>query len=54
MTTEEIKRLVIERRERCGMGLCGSYNAISRWLFREYAVIATESWIEQVMKEART
>lgn len=54
MTTEEIKRLIIIRRRDCGIGLCGSYAAIARWLYREHGVIATEAWICEVVKQEGT
>lgn len=52
MEQYEIRRLVINRRRECGIGLCGSYEAIARWLFREHNVVATTSWIAQVVKES--
>jgi hypothetical protein len=51
MENHEIRRLIIERRRECGIGLCGSYEAIVRWLFREHNIIATTSWVCHVIQE---
>ena len=51
LETYEIKRLIIERRKECGMGLCGSHMAIVRWLMREHGILTTAPWVESVLKE---
>jgi hypothetical protein len=52
MTTLEINRLIVDRKRECGMGLCGSCEAIARWLFREHNVVTSTSWIAHVIKES--
>jgi hypothetical protein len=49
MTTHEIKVLVRDRRRECGIGLCGSCEAIARWLFREHNIVTSTSWIAHVL-----
>jgi len=53
MESYQIRRLVIDRHRECGMGLCGSCEAIARWLFREHNVVASDSWIADVISEER-
>ena len=52
MTTLEIKRLIVDRRKASGIGLRGGCEVIARWLFREHNVIASTSWIADVIKES--
>lgn len=49
---DRIKSLVVARRKECGMGLCGSYEAIARWLFEEHGIIATTEWIADAIRAA--
>ncbi len=46
----EIRKLVVDRRRECGIGLCGGYDAIVRWLMREHHILTSASWVESVVK----
>ena len=52
LTAVDIRHLILERRTLCGVGLCGRYSAIVRWLHREHGVITTESMAEHFIKQA--
>jgi len=45
--------MVIEKRKQSGIGLGGRYESIARWLFKDHKVIASVSWIEFVIREAK-
>lgn len=47
---KDARALVIARRRECGIGLCGSCEAIARWLFREHGIVASTSWIADVLR----
>lgn len=48
---DEVRRLVIDRRRECGIGLCGRYEAIANWLFKNHNVVASTEWIAGVINE---
>lgn len=45
--------LIIARHKECGIGLCGSFEAIARWLFREHNIITSDTFVAQVIREYR-
>lgn len=49
--SQRIKTLVLDRHRECGIGLCGRYEAIARWLFKQHNVIATTDWIAKVIRK---
>ena len=49
MTQQEIKLLIINRRKECGLGLCGRYEAIANWLFKNYNVVTSTDYIAYVI-----
>lgn len=51
MDQSEIKRLILQRRAECGLGLCGGCEPIARWLFKNYNVVTSPSYVAQVIKE---
>lgn len=53
LETWQIKELIRARRRECGIGLCGSCEAIARWLFREHNIVTSTSWIADVLSEDR-
>ena len=48
----QIRQLIIDRRRECGIGLCGRYEAIANWLFKNHNVVTSTDYIEKVIKEA--
>ena len=50
MTKLEIRQLILDRQKECGIGLCGRFDAIARWLFNNYNVITTGSYVRQVIR----
>ncbi len=52
LETHEIRQLILDRRRECGIGLCGSYIAIVRWLMREHGILTTDSWVASVIRDA--
>jgi len=51
VTTYAIRQLVIDRSRECGMGLAGRCDVLARWLFREHNVVASTSWIADVIAD---
>ena len=49
----EFRRLIVERREACGIGLCGGYEQIARWLFREHNIVTSASMVCHVIQQHR-
>ena len=49
----DARALVVSRMRECGMGLTGTAEAISRWMFREHNIIATTGWISTIRKQER-
>lgn len=47
----EIKRLILERHRECGIGLCGRFEVIARWLFREHNILTSDSYVAKVIAE---
>lgn len=49
----KVRQMILNRRKECGIGLCGSCEAIANWLFREHNVVVSTSWVAEVIAEER-
>lgn len=49
----KLRRLVLDRRRACGVGLCGSCEAITRWLMQEHDILTTPTTVGLIIQEAR-
>ena len=45
-----IRRLILQRRRECGIGLCGSCEAIARWLFKNHNIVTSTDFVARVLR----
>ena len=53
MSDEAVRQLIKDRHAECGIGLSGSCEAISRWLFQHHNIVTSPRYVCAVVYEGK-